>query len=126
MRLLFSISDFCISKEDIPIEIADKILKYFVEPLTIVQENAPFKIFVSYSTPGQPSGYRPYKYEKRKGRNGTSQHTFGERPEGVLQHVKGAVDLTAEDFEENKDKLIDLILEHTDFLRIAIYKTFCI
>lgn len=119
----FIISDFCISKEPVPQVIADRILLHHIIPLNAVQNCCPFEVYVSYSTKGQPSGYRPHKWEIQKGRNGSSQHTFGQHQVRILES-KGAVDITCEDFKTNKYELLNALIDHTPYLRIAEYNTF--
>ena len=119
----YTISDFCISNDKIHLKVADSILLFHLMPMNAVQDATPFNVFPSYSKKGQPSGYRPYWWEIARGRSGNSQHTFGERKTKILVS-KGALDITCEDFATNKDALLDALIEHTDYLRFAIYKTF--
>lgn len=106
----FNISDFNISGEAIREDIADKILKYHIVPLQRVRDALNIPIWAS-----KKSGYRSYKWEKRQGRSGNSQHTF---------KGKGATDITCQNFKENQDILLQSVLELTDYTRIAIYDTF--
>lgn len=110
MKNYFNISDFNISGEAIPQDVADKILKYHIEPMNEIAAKLPFDIIVSAK-----SGYRSYKWEKSKGRSGNSHHTF---------RGMGAVDWTCEDFNTNKDEFLAALIEHTDYSRIAEYNTF--
>lgn len=119
----FLISDFCISNVDIPEDIADRILLYHLMPMNAVQDATPFDVYPSYSVKGQPSGWRPYFWEIARGRSGGSQHTFGQRKSVVLDQ-KGACDITCEDFSQNVDYLLDALIEKTDYIRFAVYKTF--
>lgn len=104
------ISDFNISGKPIPEDIADKILEFHLRPLERVQAALPIKIWVSAK-----SGYRSYEWEKSKGRPGNSQHCF---------YGKGAADLTCEGFDKNFDEFLGALVNHTDYSRFAIYKTF--
>lgn len=115
----FVISDFCISTIDIPVNVADKILLYHVIPLNAVQDCCPFKVSVSLN-----SGYRPYVWEIARGRDGNSEHTFGQRKVSSFIDKKGAVDITCDDFHLNKGALLDILIEKTDYLRFAVYNTF--
>ena len=120
MAIYYKISDFNISGKSIPELIADKILEHHIIPMSFAQASAPFHIY-----PSAKSGYRPYIWEKAKGRSGTSQHTFGEKKSGlVYESDLGAVDWTCENFKENKDCLLELIIEHTNYLRLSVYETF--
>lgn len=106
MNIPFSLTELCITNNDLPLDIADKLLKYHITPMVAVRKalNAPI-------TASLKSGYRPVEYEKSKGRSGNSQHTF---------QGKGAIDWTAADL----DKLEKLIIKHTDYTRIARYNSF--
>ena len=54
-----------------------------------------------------------------------TQHTFGQKKSGVVYEDElGAVDWTCENFKENKDCLLELIIEHTNYLRLSVYETF--
>ncbi len=110
MKLNFSISEFNISGEAIPEDVADKILKWHVQPMQDVRDSLKQAVW-----PSQESGYRSVKWEKSKGRSGNSQHTF---------KGKGAVDWTCKDFSTNKDRFLELIIKHTDYTRIAVYNSF--
>lgn len=99
MTLNFDISDFCISLELIPQNIADKILKWHLLPLQrtrnklnkyIIHKENIIKIWVS-----KKSCWRPYKWEISHDRNGGSQHCFGEKKSGrIFKDAKGATDVT--------------------------------
>ncbi len=102
----FTISEFNISGEPILEDVADKILEHHIVPMQKVRDKYGAPIW-----PSQKSGYRSVQWEKSRGRSGNSQHTF---------KGKGAVDWTASDL----DKLEKLIIEHTDYTRIARYNTF--
>jgi len=103
MNNYFTISELCISDEDIPQHVADKLLKHHILQMNVVREKLGAPIWAS-----QNSGYRPYTWEIARGRSGRSQHTFGD---------KGAVDWTCSDLKE----LFKLLLEHTSYTRIAVY-----
>lgn len=123
MKLPYKISDFCISNADIPKQIADRILEFHLLPMTNTSYHVGFDIYPSYSTKGQPSGYRPYVWEIARGRSGKSQHTFGQR-KSIILNEKGACDITCDDFKNNKDCLLEALIEHTDYTRFAVYDTF--
>lgn len=114
MKLNFKISEFNISGEPIPEDVADKILKHHILPMQKVRE-----LFGQAIWPSQKSGYRSVKWEKEHGRSGNSQHTF---------KGKGAVDWTCKEGESfgvrNLDNLLHFIIEETDYKRIAVYKNF--
>lgn len=110
MKVYFSISELCITGTSIPIAVADKLLKYHITPMNPVREELGLPVMAS-----QNSGYRPKQWELNHGRSGNSQHTFIK---------KGAIDWTCENFKDNKDELLSLIIKHTDYTRIAIYNGF--
>ena len=74
MTLNFKISEFNISGEDIPEEVADKLLHYHILPMQKVRDILGIPI-----TASEKSGYRSEKWEHSKGRSGNSQHTFRAR-----------------------------------------------
>lgn len=110
MKLNFTISEFNISGEDIPQDIADKILKHHIVPMQPVRDKLNIPIY-----PSQKSGYRSQKWEKSRNRNGQSQHCFV----GL-----GAVDWTCSDFQNNKEALLASIAIDTEYTRIAVYNSF--
>lgn len=103
-------SDFNITGQPIPPGVVDKIVEHHLIDLWKVEEKVPFELFVS-----QNSGYRPKWYEKEMGRLGNSQHTFA---------GKGAVDLSCQDFTNNKERLLTALVTYTKYTRIADYGTF--
>ena len=103
-----SIDDFNIAGEPIPSEIEYKIEDYHIKELEPLTDT--LKVY-----PSAKSGYRPKSWELSHGRSGNSQHTF----EG-----KGATDWTCDDFEDNKDTLLNFLITSTAYLRITIYNTF--
>lgn len=116
MNLHFTISEFNISGEHIPEEVADKILEHHIVPMVVVREQMGEAVW-----PSLKSGYRPFWWEKKYGRSGKSQHCFGEQESGEFDPgAKGAVDWTADDL----DRLEELIMELTPYTRIARYKNF--
>lgn len=104
------ISDFNISGEPIPQEIADKILQYHLLPMEKVKKELGINIY-----PSLKSGYRSLKWEKKKGRSGNSQHTF---------KAEGATDWTCDDFEENKSALLTAMINLTEYKRFCFYNSF--
>ena len=110
MKLNFTISEFNISGKPIPEDVADKILKWHIQPMQRVRDK-----FKDAIWPSLKSGYRSVQWEKKNGRSGNSQHTF---------KGKGAVDWTCQNFSSKKDKLLKLIIEETDYTRIAVYNSF--
>ena len=107
----FSIYEFLITEpKTVELEVCDKIWKYHIIPMVPVREALGVAIW-----PSLKSGYRPEWYEKSKNRNGNSEHCF---------KGKGAVDWTCMGFVFRKDKLLQLIIEHTEYTRIAVYDGF--
>lgn len=104
MKNYFTISELCINQsKDVPLHVADKLLKYHILPMNKVRDELGAPIYAS-----QRSGYRSIQWEIAKGRSGQSEHTF---------IGKGAIDWTAGDLLE----LFKLILKHTNYTRIAVY-----
>lgn len=110
MKNWFNISDFNISGEPIPEDVADKILEYHLIPLNRVRNAMGIPVW-----PSKKSGYRSPKWEKSKGRDGNSQHTF---------RAQGAVDVTCVGFQEKKEELLQALIENTDYMRFAVYDSF--
>lgn len=106
MKIYFKLSECCITDDPIPQDVADKLLKYHIIPMSVVRHHQGAPVYAS-----DHSVYRPVAYEKRKNRNGTSQHCF-------LPDDDGAGDWTADDL----DKLLKNILEHSDYTRVTLYK----
>lgn len=106
----FTFEELVITGTRLPIQVATKLLEYHITPMNKVRRELGIPITASLK-----SGYRTVKWEKAHGRNGNSQHTF---------KGKGAVDWTCEDFENNKTKLLNLIINNTGYTRMAIYKGF--
>lgn len=104
MRLYFELSEFVITGETIPVDVANKIIHYHMLPLNDVRAHLGRAIW-----PSQNSCYRPVSWEKKRGRSGRSQHCF---------LGKGAVDLT---WSGDIDELLHALIEFTDYTRMAIY-----
>jgi len=112
------ISDFCITDNDIPKVIADRIDLYHKQALERVEKDSGIDIIVS-----QNSSWRPYAYELSRGRNGESEHTFGQR-KNIILGDKGATDITCKNFAQNKDALLQSLIDNTDYIRFAVYNNF--
>ena len=109
-KIWFTFKSMNISGGDIPPDIAQKILTWHMIPMSYVRELLGIKIWAS-----ENSCWRPVWWEHKNGRSGNSQHCFKGR---------GATDWACENFAENKDRLLEAIIEHTDYIRICIYDTF--
>lgn len=103
-------SELNISGDPIPNDVADKMVEFHIIPMNAVREALGLPVWAS-----EKSGWRPFWWEKKNGRDGTSQHVFLE---------KGAVDWTCQNFQQNKDKFLKLIIELSVYTRIAVYATF--
>ena len=114
MRVYFTISELCITGTTVPMDVADKLLKYHITPMNPVREELGVPIHCKTSK-GLNSGWRPKQWEFDHGRSGDSQHVFIE---------KGAIDWRCSDFQDNKDELLRLIIKHTKYTRIAVYGSF--
>lgn len=106
----FKISDFNISGEPIPEDVADKILIHHIIPLNKVRSAIQIPVW-----PSAKSGYRSLAWEKARGRKGNSQHVF---------RAEGATDVTCEDFDENKYVLLEALIKCTEYRRFALYDDF--
>lgn len=104
----YNISNFNISGEDIPQEIADKIIEYHMNPVWDIALDLE-------AYPSQNSSYRSEAWEKARGRSGNSQHTF---------KGKGATDWTCKDFSNKSNELLERLIEETKYTRFAVYNTF--
>lgn len=110
MKLYFKFEELVIDGGPIPVDVADKLLTYHIIPVSVVREKLGTSMTASLK-----SGYRPYEWEISHGRNGNSQHTF---------QGKGAVDWTCKNFRGNKQELLELLVEHTEYTRFAVYNNF--
>jgi len=105
MELNFKIADFCILREDIPQDVADRIMKYHL----LVAQDARNRIQQPINVSNH-SGYRPVVYELSKNRPGTSEHCY-------LPKSKGATD-----YEYTPELLADL-KSNSPYSRICYYPT---
>lgn len=105
----FSIQEYCITGDLPPEHIAESILCKHIETMNPIREELGVAISVSKN-----SGYRPKKYEIKKGRSGNSQHTF-EDSEG--NPTDGAADYTS----SKLIKLLQLLQAKSTYTRICYY-----
>lgn len=110
----FTISELVITGSQIPLEVADKLLRHHIIPMQKVRDVIKLPIHCTTSK-GLNSGYRPVWWELQNGRKGNSQHTF---------KGKGAIDWRCKGFSENKSLFLNEIIKWTDYTRIAIYHEF--
>lgn len=110
MKIYFDFDELVITGDSVPLDVATKLMNYHIIPMSRVRNALGLPI-----TASQKSGYRPYEWEISRGRSGDSQHVF---------KTKGAVDWTCRNFKANKQKLLTLIIEHTDYTRMAVYNSF--
>lgn len=104
----FTISEFLIDKsETLTYQIANKILLHHISIIQPIRDIMNIPIWVS-----ENSGYRSFKWEKRHGRSGTSQHCFT---------GNGAADYTCD-----LSRLPELfrLLKESNYKRICLYPTF--
>lgn len=113
-------SKLVVGNVDIPQIVADKIYEFHIQPMNIVRYYLGSPIWAS-----EESCFRPYLWEIARGRSGNSQHCFGQKKDNSIdKEAKGAADWTCDNFAESKDKLLELIIKHTSYTRIAVYDTF--
>lgn len=106
MKRYFSISEFILRKDlPVPLEVADKILRYHLWPLNEVRQRIGVALHIS-----KASGYRPVAHELEKGRDGSSEHTF---------KGKGAADLAV--IRPRMHDLAVALIQMTEYTRIAYY-----
>lgn len=110
-KLYFTLSEFLIdpAQIDLPIHVADKLLKHHIAIINPIREQLGEPIMVS-----KKSGYRPHRWELGNGRSGTSQHTFGDG-HAHPQNWWGAADYTSSKLNE--------LFEH---LKKSAYRRICI
>ena len=115
------LKEFLITKpKTVPLSVADKIYWYHILPMSKVRDELGIPI-----TASQLSGFRPLWWEKTKGRSGKSQHTFGQIDKSTFDTTSlGAIDWTCQDFATRFPDLLKLIIKHTEYTRIAVYKGF--
>ena len=114
------LTDFNISSQPMPEHVVDMIQLYHHYPLYRVNECSLLNVY-----PSANSGYRPFWWEKARGRSGTSQHCFGERNDGTFNKKnKGATDITCDDFANNKAELFEALKDYTNYTRLCMYNTF--
>lgn len=76
----------------------------------IISDKYGFNIYIS-----QKSSWRPKWWERKKGRSGSSSHTYS---------FMGATDVTCDDFSANWEVLLEHLIKNTSYTRIAVYKSF--
>jgi hypothetical protein len=102
IKLNFTLSELCIFDDDIPMSVADKLLKH-IRVIQPIREKLGVPISAS-----ENSGYRPIEWELKQGRSGNSEHCF----KGL-----GAVDWTC---SKDRAGLIELLKE-SEYKRVAYY-----
>lgn len=113
----FSIHEFLIDPamrsgiKPVPLHVVDKLWSVHLPILNPLRAKMREPVSIS-----QNSGFRPYAWEKNKGRSGDSQHTFGDHKPDAESWL-GAVDLTADSFE----RLI-MHLNNSAYKRVCIYQ----
>ena len=118
--MFFTISELVIDGEEVPLVVADKLLRYHIVPMNKVRAALGVPVHCKTSE-GLNSGFRPHYWEILQERQGTSQHTFGDRGDGTYDETNwGAIDWRSEDLDLLQQKIIEL----TDYSRIARYGSF--
>ena len=116
----FKFEEFIITGEPIPVNVATKIMIHHIIPAVAVREALGLPIW-----PSLKSCFRPYQWEIKQKRSGDSQHCFGQKKDGTFnEESKGACDWTCKDFPTNKDKLLQALIDNTEYTRLAVYPTF--
>jgi hypothetical protein len=111
-KIYFDISEYIINpeKDSVPLHVADKIVEHHISIINPIRIELDVPVFVSKN-----SGFRSYKWEIDHGRDGDSQHTYGdgqEHPELWL----GAADYSC-------SKLLELWvkLQQSAYKRVIMY-----
>lgn len=110
MKIYFKYEELVITGTSVPLSVATKLLHYHMIPASRVRHALGLPM-----TASKKSGYRPYEWEISHDRSGNSQHVF---------KGKGAIDWTCRAFRENKQRLLELLVEHTAYTRFAVYRNF--
>ncbi len=114
--LFARLHEFLITQpKTIDLAIADKLYQFHIIPMQAVREA--LGVWLSASL---KSGYRPKWWERKKKRSGNSQHCF----EDEWADGSGAVDWTCGSFKANKNRLLELMIKHTNYTRLAVYDGF--
>lgn len=129
------ISDFCITNDNIPQHIADKILEFHLQPIQRTSEYLGYELAVS-----KKSAWRPLWWELSKGRSGGSQHVFLGKGacdittlsirEKQIELSKGLItleeyyDFVVPEYNEKQPEITEALIDCTDYTRIAQYNTF--
>lgn len=120
-KLYLIVSEVCVSDQPVPPKIVDKIVKYHINPLAVVTKETGIKIFCRNGK-GLRSGFRSYRWEKLRGRDGTSEHCFGQEKNGKINTLKkGAIDIRCPHFSTTKWYLVEGLLDYTKYTRIIVY-----
>ena len=101
----FDITEFIINPDAkvVPIDVVQKLDTYHKPILNAIRHVLGVPVIIS-----KHSGYRSIEWDKKRGRDGSSQHTF---------IGKGAVDVRSnKKFEDLLDLLID-----SDYMRVCYY-----
>ncbi|MEQ9091788.1 MAG: D-Ala-D-Ala carboxypeptidase family metallohydrolase [Balneola sp.] len=115
MKIHFNISEFLVDPNmtEVPVHVADKIVKYHIPVLNPIRIKLDSPVFIS-----KHSGYRSTQWEIDDGRDGSSQHTFGDSIQDFIERDKhwGAVDVTAIDLNGLLEEL-----KTSDYKRVCYY-----
>ena len=120
-KYFITISDMCVIEELPPLIIVHKIMKYHIKPMNKVFLDTNLRI-LCLDSKGLKSGYKPYRWEISRAKDGMSEHTFGQGKKGKINLLKkGAACWRCDEFQLNKEKLIKSIIENTNYTRVVIY-----
>jgi len=115
LNMNFTISECLVDQHmtQVPVHVADKLVKYHFPILQPIREAMGEPIYIS-----KHSGYRSTQWELDNGRDGSSQHTFGDNIGDFIERDKhlGALDLTAIDLQG----LLNHLLE-SEYNRVCLY-----
>lgn len=110
----FTLSEFLIEKSpEPPLSVSEKIMAHHIWPMNAIRAELGVPIMVSKN-----SGYRSVDWEKGKGRDGLSEHTFQKNPH------RQSEGLGAADYITRPGNMVDLgiqLVARTDYTRICFY-----
>lgn len=112
LHSIHDIESYDIAGKGMPDDVEKKVRLIHRPMLERVQAHMPAGVVLGISL---RSAYRTREWEKSRRRSGYSEHVFS----GF-----GAVDITCRDFDKNRDTLLDALMCHGFYTRLAVYGSF--
>lgn len=114
MNHVDKIESYDIEGKGLPVLVEMKVRAFHMAPLVqvdrVMHKKCGVRVYVSIK-----SSYRSPEWEEKKGRSKYGEHTF---------RNMGATDITCDDFEDNKEVLLEVLKKETNYTRLAVYDTF--